>query len=259
MKWGQAAYINFTKNVNNVVKVADGLKERPISTGATNLNIIEGMPYGTFKSEQYTYDPSGKIVVDATGIPVVNPLATTYGSVQPDFGIGFGSELSYKGLSFNVLFDLSKGGLFYSASKFYADFNGTSVGTLFNDRETWVVENSVQAVGDGTFVANTTPIGDLSTFYSNAPDAVNLIDASYLKLREAGVHYSLPAKVFNNSAISGISLGFVGYNLKFWLPDENKFADPEGSSFGGNGNVQNFEQVSNPPSRSMGVDLKITF
>jgi len=252
-------YMNFTKNVNNVVKVADGLKERPISTGATNLNIIEGMPYGTFKSEQYTYDPSGKIVVDATGIPVVNPLATTYGSVQPDFGIGFGSELSYKGLSFNVLFDLSKGGLFYSASKFYADFNGTSVGTLFNDRETWVVENSVQAVGDGTFVANTTPIGDLSTFYSNAPDAVNLIDASYLKLREAGVHYSLPAKVFNNSAISGISLGFVGYNLKFWLPDENKFADPEGSSFGGNGNVQNFEQVSNPPSRSMGVDLKITF
>jgi hypothetical protein len=43
------------------------------------------------------------------------------------------------------------------------------------------------------------------------------------------------------------------------VPEENQYADPEGSSFGGNGNVQNFEQASNPTSRSMGVDLKITF
>jgi hypothetical protein len=43
----------------------------------------------------------------------------------------------------------------------YADFNGTSIGTLYNDREAWIVPNSVQAVGDGTFVANTTPIGDV--------------------------------------------------------------------------------------------------
>jgi hypothetical protein len=173
--------------------------------------------------------------------------------------MGFGSDLNYKGLSFNVLFDVRKGGLFYSQSKFYADFNGTSIGTLYNDREAWTVPNSVQAVGDGTFVENTTPIGDVTTYYANAPDNINLIDASFIKLREAGVHYSLPAKVFNNSAISGIKIGFVGYNLKFWVPEENQYADPEGSSFGGNGNVQNFEQTSNPTSRSMGVDLKITF
>jgi hypothetical protein len=45
-------------------------------------------------------------------------------------------------------------------SKFYAEFNGTSIGTLYNDREAWTVPNSVQAVGDGTFVENTTPIGE---------------------------------------------------------------------------------------------------
>ncbi len=250
---------NFTKNNNNVDKITDDIDEISLNTGATQVVAKKDFPFGTFKSEQYLKDPNGKIVVNAQGIPVVDPSQAYYGSYQPKYRMGFGSDLNYKGLSFNVLFDLSKGGLFYSASKFYADFNGTSVGTLYNDREAWVVPNSVQAVGDGTFVANTTFIGDVSTYWANAPDNINLIDASYIKLREAGVHYSLPAKVFNNSAISGIKIGFVGYNLKFWVPEENQYADPEGSSFGGNGNVQNFEQASNPTSRSMGVDLKITF
>lgn len=249
----------FTKNNNNVDKITDDIDEISLNTGATQVVAKKDYPFGTFKSEQYLKDPNGNIVVNAQGIPVVDPLQAYYGSYQPKYLMGIRSDLSYKGLSFNVLFDISKGGLFYSASKFYADFNGTSVGTLYNDREAWVVPNSVQEVGDGTYAPNTTPIGDVSTYWANASDHVNLIDASYVKLREAGVHYSLPAKVFNNSAISGIKIGFVGYNLKFWVPEENQYADPEGSSFGGNGNVQNFEQASNPTSRSMGVDLKITF
>lgn len=246
---------NFTKNKNNVDKITDDVDEISLSTGATQVIVKEGYPFGTFKSEQYKRDDQGRIVVGATGIPVVDANQTYYGSYQPKYTMGASTNLSWKGLSFNILFDIKRGGIFYSQSKFYGDFNGTSLTSTENDRAPWVVPNSVLA--DGT--QNTTPIGDVSTYWANLPDNVNLIDASFVKLREVGLHYSLPAKVFNNSVVSGISVGFVGYNLKFWLPEENQYADPEVSSFGLNGNVQSFETASNPPSRSMGVDFKITF
>jgi hypothetical protein len=108
---------NFTKNKSNVDKVTDDQDELALSTGATNVVAKKDFPFGTFKSEQYLRDPNGNIVVNAQGIPVVDPLQTTYGSYQPKFTMGLSSELSYKGLSFNVLFDVRKGGLFYSQSK----------------------------------------------------------------------------------------------------------------------------------------------
>jgi hypothetical protein len=42
---------------------------------------------------------------------------------------------------------------------------------LYNDREAWIVPNSVQAVGDGTFVENTTPVADVDDYYAKQPES----------------------------------------------------------------------------------------
>ena len=251
--------MNFFKAKSEIIKVSDQTDELALSVGATQVVVKEGYPYGTYASEQYLRDDQGRIVVGATGIPVVAPDKAYYGSYQPDFTVGLTSNIKWKGLALNILFDIKHGGQFYSSSKFYGDFNGTTLSSLENDRAPWVVPNSVQLDADGNSVVNTTPIGDVSTYWANLPDNVNLIDASYVKLRELGLTYSLPAKCFNRGPVSGISIGFAAYNVKFWVPEENTYADPEVSSFGLTGNVQGIESSSNPPSRSMGVNFKLTF
>ena len=71
--------------------------------------------------------------------------------------------------------------------------------------------------------------------------------------------YSFDKKFFKNAPVSGITLSVIGSNLKFWLPKENVFADPESNSFGGAGDVQGLEFSSTPQTRSVGFDLKIKF
>jgi hypothetical protein len=151
---------------------------------------------------------------------------------------------------------MSKGGQFYSVSKELSDFNGTSLSSLANDRLPYVMPNSVTTTG----VENTTAMIDPYPFFRDLPSKYNLIDASYIKLREASISYTLPSKVFKNvKALSGITLSLVGRNLKYWLPKENVFADPESNSLGLNGNEQGYEVGTTPSSRSYGFNVKIVF
>ncbi len=48
-------------------------------------------------------------------------------------------------------------------------------------------------------------------------------------------------------------------NVKFWLPEENIYADPEINGPSLNGNANGIETTQTPPSRSLGVNLKLTF
>ena len=91
------------------------------------------------------------------------------------------------------------------------------------------------------------------------PESQNLIDASYIKLREVSLGYTFSKKFFKNTPLSAITLSLIANNVKFWLPKENVFADPESNSFGGAGDVQGLEFSSTPQTRSVGFDLKIKF
>ena len=71
--------------------------------------------------------------------------------------------------------------------------------------------------------------------------------------------YSIPSRLISGSPFSAFSVGIFGKNLKYWLPAENKFADPEVSGVGGASDAQGIETTTTPSSRSFGVELKITF
>ena len=149
--------------------------------------------------------------------------------------------------------------MFYSGTKNATDFNGTSLSSLVNNRNPYIIPNSVVDNGDGTFTPNTTPITNLYNYVGNLPESQDLIDASYIKLREASISYSFDKKFFKKAPVSGITLSVIGNNLKFWLPKQNVYADPETNSFGQAGNVQGIEFSSTPTTRTVSVDLKIKF
>jgi hypothetical protein len=86
----------------------------------------------------------------------------------------------------------------------------------------------------------------------------NLVDASFLKLREVSLSYRLPKTLFGKLPISAAQIGLVGRNLFIKTAKENTYSDPETSSFG-TGNAQGYEYGSIPSIRSYGANLRITF
>lgn len=251
----------FSKTFNTVLKVNEDADEVAIG-GLTRALLVakEGMPFNTFKVYDFERDPNGNIIVGANGAPVPSSTQIYMGSASiADYTMGFGSTFSWNGLSADVQFDLRKGTMFYSGTKNATDFNGTSLSSLLNDRQPYIIPGSVVANGDGTFSENTTAVTNTYNIVSNMPESTEMIDGSYIKLREASLSYTFNKKFFKNTPISSITVGVIGRNLKFWLPAENIFADPESNSWGQAGNVQGIEFSSTPSTRSFGFDFKIKF
>jgi hypothetical protein len=77
-----------------------------------------------------------------------------------------------------------------------------------------------------------------------------------VKLREASIGYALPASVLAGKFIRSAKLSVVGRNL-LMLFSNHPHLDPEVDRFGGN--AQGFAYGELPSSRSVGVNLNLSF
>ncbi len=253
----------FTRNRSRVKELVPGVEQVELGgfVGATLVAKV-GEPYGSFFGAGFLRDPEGRVVVDPnTGYPITDPIARTHGSVQPDFLASLTNSFSYKGITLSFLLDARKGGVFYSRTKGLQEFLGTDPRTLYNDREAFVLPNSVIQTSDGKFEPNTRPVLDAQDYWTNyaSDNAVeSLLDASFLKLREVAISYRIPKDWIKTWPVNTIQVGLSGRNLLLWTPSENTYVDPEASSWG-TSNIQGFEYGSIPSIRSYGANLKIVF
>jgi TonB-linked SusC/RagA family outer membrane protein len=225
--------------------------------GSMNLVAAEGQPFGTFKGTTFEYDDQGRVVVDAVGNPKQSQNLEYLGSYQPDFIASIGTELTlWNRLTIRGLLDGRKGGVFYSGTKLSTEFNGTATTTLINDRQPFVVENSVQEDGNGGYTQNTTETNAYS-YFRGLPASSNLLDASYLKLREVAISYSLPTAKLG--VFKSITVGLFARNLKYWVAEENTFADPEVGGVGGASDAVGVETTTTPTSKSFGAEIRLNF
>ncbi|MBC6999754.1 SusC/RagA family TonB-linked outer membrane protein [Cytophaga sp. FL35] len=257
----------FSTNDNEVVTITDDIDELTIGTfgfaAGTTVNMVakEGLPYGTFKGNDFKYTPDGQVIVDPnTGYPVYTDEDVILGNNQPDYLLNFGANVNYKGFGFRVLFDKKEGGLFASQTKYNTNFNGTNVNTSVYNREPFIFPNSVADNGDGTFSENTVQITEQGYFTDyDPPVSTQLIDASFLKLREMEFSYTFAKEFLKDTFITNARISVFGKNLKYWLPSENKYADPEINGPSLTGNAQGIETTQTPSSRSLGVNLQLSF
>ncbi|MFN8277233.1 MAG: SusC/RagA family TonB-linked outer membrane protein [Chitinophagales bacterium] len=260
-KW--ELYGTFTKNWSRVDKVSDAASQINLG-GLSSMAIVAqtGQPYGAFYSVTSLRDPNGNPVVDsATGKPLISSTPQIVGNFQPNYLASFGTTLSWKGLRFNILFDVRQGGKFYSSTRDLQQFVGTDPLTLYNNREDFVVPNSVYKGSDGQYHTNTTKVHyqDYWTNYMRQDYSYNLVDASFIKLREVSLSYALPSRIFkNNKVMSGLELSVFGNNLVMWVSKQNTYSDPEVNASGAS-NEQGFEVYNLPSLRSIGFGLKADF
>lgn len=253
-----------SQNKNKVIKIADGIDELNVGgpyTPGVSIVAKEGLPFGTFKALAPLVNNDGQTVVDPnTGYPLYTDEEVYLGSYQPNWMASIGANANYKGIGFNILFDIKDGGNFVSQTQFFTEFNGTASHTAKYNRESFVFPNSVIQNNDGSFSPNTTEITEQNYFTNYDPAASTyLVNASFIKLREIGLSYTFPKSLLSNTPIRNARINLFAKNVKFWLPDGNTFADPEINGPAGNGNANGIETSQTPPSKSYGVNLQITF
>lgn len=261
-KW--TANLAWSKNNNEVLKVSDEADDFTIfDTGrGVTLRAEVGQPYGNWKGQSQKFAPDGRPIVDENGNRAYETEISTIGNVQADWRGNILNTFSYKGLSLGVLIDIKKGGDIYSTTKFYTEFNGTASTTTLHDRENFIIPNSVTEVldADGNvtgYEENTKPI-DAYSYFNDQNFSEHVIDGSFVKLREVTLGYTLPKLLCNKVKLSAVRVNFFVKNPKFWLADENTFADPEVNGPTGPANAQGLESSQTPPQKSFGVNLNIT-
>jgi TonB-linked SusC/RagA family outer membrane protein len=252
----------YTRNRNKVVDLElEGVSQVSLGgLGGMAVVAAEGLPYGTFYTQDLLRDDQGRVIVNRNnGLPLLTPSSVFLGSYNPKYQASWGANMSYKGFTFNVLFDTKQGGKFYSRTKDITTFVGTAAETAEGGRDRRVWANSVYDDGTGKLVPNTSVTYNPYTYYTNViPFGQYIIDASYVKLRQASLNYRIPKSALNRTPFGDLTVGVFGNNLFIWTPDENKYADPEINSAGA-GNLQGFDFTAQPSLRNFGVNLRASF
>ena len=178
--------------------------------------------------------------------------------------MGIGNSLKYRDFSLSFDFDIRQGGLMFSRTHDITYFTGNAMQTAYNDRNPFVVPNSVIDNGDGTYSENNIALygTTLYNYWDNGAlemGSGSLISKSYVKLRQVVFGWDLPKKWLAKTFLTGVRLSVYGNNLLMWTPSTNTFIDPEGSSFGNDLTGSFGEYSSNPSSRKFGFNVNVKF
>jgi outer membrane receptor protein involved in Fe transport len=259
----------YSKYESEVVELTEGL-DNVFLSGFEGVGLYAkvGEPLGVFMTTPTAKTFDGKIIVDNSGLPKLDPDLEVVAQADYDYTLGISNALNYKNLSLNFTFDIRQGGAFYSRTKDILYFTGNSIETMYNNRRPFVVPNSVvEVIENGLIVGyaeNTQPIlaAQQDDFYNYGGFETNtssIIDKSFVKLRTLSLSYSLPERIFTNLPVEDIRLSLIGNNLFVWTPQDNTFIDPEISSWGTDIYAKFGEFSGAPSSRTISLSIQVNF
>ena len=274
-------FATFTQNKSKVISLTNGVERLTLSTGSTSEpqpTMQPGSPYGILRGT--------KIARDEEGTPLVNPSTGAYmvdselgelGNPYPDFKSAITNTLSFKGVTFSFMFDMSVGGVIVSGpasdmlgrgvTKYNEDRLGTRIlpGVLADpnthkpilDANGNKIQNTVQISENDLWFASasTNP-----TFAMNGVHEFQTFDATVFHLSEISLGYDIPKKWLKKTFIGSASFSVIARNLWHYAPGFPKYLnyDPGSNSFG-SGNVQGIDRETAPTTRRIGLNLRLTF
>lgn len=260
---------NASYNNSEILSVYDSLDRIAIGGGfvtAANYAIV-GRPAFVLMATDYVRDDQGRIIVNAsTGLPTNDPNLKEFGRTSPKWIIGLSPTVTYKNLSLTAVGEYKGGHYGFSTLGSDMSWTGVSYATAFNNRERFVVPNSVINTGTAenpVYVPNTdVTINDVTDFFTGVWGDVNsnfIYSADHWRLREVALSYELPKSIFANSKIlKGGRVAVNGRNLFLWVPESNQFTDPDFNRTTGNGSGITDAMIE-PPTRTIGFSVNLTF
>ncbi len=283
--------LNYSANRSRVLELdKEGRLQNYVigSSGSAQVIASVGQPYGTIFGNAFLRNASGQIIVNPDGSPKADPSKKVLGKYTPDWVGGVTNTVSYKNFKLSFLIDASIGGSIYSGT--YA--TGTYTGVLENTLQGRDAEHgglyyyypgnnkangSVQVqnndgapngeviyddgiifdgvAADGSHNKTVLPAQQYYKSFRTIDEA-NIFDASFVKLRELKLGYTLPNRWIRGAGFESASITLVGRNL--WIiHKEVPYIDPE-TAFN-TGNAQGLESLTLPTTRSYGFNITLKF
>lgn len=246
--------LNFT-HVQNKILATDGTVNANQTFGTyrplnANLALVVGLPGPQIMAHDYVRDASGNIVY-LNGIPVSGALKPM-GSTVPKIYGGFNNNFTYKKFSLGVLVDYRFGNKILSGTNYYSIFRGLNQMTLAG-RETGVVGAGVTTTG----AVNTVNVRAEDYYQGLARNisSLNVLDGSFIKLRQANLGYTFGKDQLNRTPFSSITFSLVARNL-WTIMKHTDNIDPE-STFSTDIRYAGIEGTSLPFTRTYGFSLNL--
>ena len=288
--------LNFSRNRNKVIDIAEGLDEFPIAeqfgySGSTvTMKLKEGDAYGNLYGTSYQryypadqtptnlkyLDHDRQLVIGANGFPVRNTSQLVLGNAQPKWIGGIRNTFTYKGITLSFLIDARWGMDQYD--QFHNFLSAFGKLDYSENRNEMVVFDGVLA--DGSPNAKEVYLGQ-----AIGPDGVDygqgfyrvyfrttsenfVKDASFVKLRNVSLSYALPRTWLERTPFQAVSLSATVNNIILWTPwitfDPESFSGgaggvpATGSTGASGGNASGFSGLTYPSTMSTLFSLHLT-
>jgi len=263
--------LNYARNVNAIVALHPDIKQTFISSGfvrTAGVLVKEGGAYGDLYADGWARTPSGQLIMDGAGKPLVSSTQEYLGNFNPKFTLGLNNAFSFGKIRLNVLVDARIGGVMTSGSDASLAFDGSSAITTAYREGGWVLPGVT--LSNNEYIPNTYPI-NAETFWTTVSKGryswgqVFTYDATNVRIREAAVGYDI---TINSQYVKKATLSIVARNLFFLakgnaiidipgIPTRKMWFDPDVNL--GAGNYQGVEFGTLPSSRSIGLNLSLSF
>ena len=257
---------NWSKNKSEIIELYGDIKSITIFTTYSGVDVVAPIDgaYGTMMATDFVYHDNGKPMVDENGVPLRSDVKAV-GNIMPDWMSGINNNFRYKSLSFSFLIDAKMGGDIFSQTNSDGFATGVLKSTTGNNPKGNPVRDLVEDGGgylfDGVFEDGTKNdkylyLDDFR--WTGFPTSQWIYDASYVKLREVALSYTLPKKLISKIHLTNAELSVYGRNLAI-LYSNLPNVDPEVSGRDASLAQQGYEFGSNPSARSTGFRVKLTF
>jgi len=270
--WSLGIYGNYSSNKSEVTDLA-GVESVDFTPGSSiKSSAVVGEPLGVLLGSAALRNSSGALDLDVNGFPQLDTSGDkVLGDPNPDWRGAAGLRVNYKNLSLNALFETSQGNEIGERTKYVLYGFGTH-GDVGND-----VTPSQDIVNyDGDIVtAGSTVRGNIRDFgagpvlldeswYTSlgggfGGSVINeyaIGDASWTRLRELSLNYSLNSDMMRQIGIEAVQFSLTGRNLVLWT--KVKGIDPDVNQFGA-GVGKGLDYFTNPSSRSYVLGVTINF
>jgi TonB-linked SusC/RagA family outer membrane protein len=265
------AMVNFSINRNTVKYLTNDVTQYPLG-GFDDVSIVAetgqlfGEIYGSrFLRVKDAGSPfNGQLLLDASGLPQVDPDKTRLGNQQATSLLGVTNSFSYKNFDLSFLIDARFGGQVFSGTIANMEQYGTSNNTVVNgSRDDITVDGVVLNTTTNQYEKNKVKTtaqnywGVVAGHGNIGITEANLYDASNVRIRNVQFNYNLPHSLLAGSGIQRAKIGVSANNL--WLISSHMNGmDPE-SVYATGTNATGFESGSSPTTRTFLLNLTIGF
>jgi len=263
--WNSAA--NFAYNNSEILSVggANSLSIDGASSRVCNVYVknIVGQPYGVLVGYKYKRTADGQIIHGSDGIPQHTDDLQILGTGVHNITGGWKNIVTYKNISLSCQVDFKFGGHLFSGTNYGLVNNGLHKKTVAGrgaDGKGTIVGEGVMLDANGNYVKNTVAVTPETYWQGVAKNNIAeefMYDASFIKLRELSLAYSIPQSFFGKSKlVKGITVSLVGRNL-WTIMKHTDNIDPESAY--NNSNGQGLELNGYPTTRNVGFNLNVKF